>query len=372
MTLDDVVDEFRRHLWLPDLGVLYVTLGTVVANRLPGDPVWLLDIGSSSMGKSEVLGALRNLPEFHAVSTFSEAGLVSAAPDGTPGLLKEMGEFGLLVFSDLTTILSKHKPDHEGALGCLREVYDGHYVRRAGHRGGPAEWEGKVGLIAGVTEAIDDFEFGQLGERFVRYRLPALTAADVEETTSLIMEDVHGRPLHRKGLADTVAKLMGSLDLPEHPPALAPMESLRLSTLVGLGTQCRSPVVRDTYKGDDIRRVPVPEGPGRMLTQLAQLVAGMRVVGVPDDEVWRLAAKVALDGMHPMRRQVLGVLVDADRRLTTATVAGKCALPQTSVRRHLQDLAAHGVLTMTWESPETWGVSNRTMGQWWALEGGCE
>jgi hypothetical protein len=260
MTLDDVVEEFRRHLWLPDLGILYVTFGAVVANRLPGDPVWLLDVGSSSMGKSEVLGSLRLLPEYYAVSTFSEAGLISAAPDGTPGLLREVGEYGLLVFSDLTTILSKRTSDRDGLLGCLREVYDGHYVRRAGHRGGPVEWEGKVGLIAGVTESIDDYEFGQLGERFVRYRLPELTLTDVEETTSLIMEDVHRRPGHRRHLAEVVAAFFANLNVPYEPPELTPMEGNRLSTLVSLGTRCRSPVVRDSYKGDEIRRKPGPAG----------------------------------------------------------------------------------------------------------------
>ena len=38
-----------------------------------------------------------------------------------------------MVFSDLTTILSKHRSDSEGVLGSLREVYDGSYVRRLGN-----------------------------------------------------------------------------------------------------------------------------------------------------------------------------------------------------------------------------------------------
>lgn len=73
---------------------------------------------------------------------------------------------------------------------------------------------------------------------------------------------------------------------------------------------------------------------------------------------------MALDGMHPLRRRVLDVLMASKGSLTTSSVAGRCALPQSSVRRHLQDLHAHGVLTMTWEAPETWEVSDWTMGQW--------
>jgi hypothetical protein len=163
--LASVVEEFRRHLWLPDPGTVYVTLATVAANRLPGDPVWTLLVGASSSGKSETINALDRLPEHYAVSTFSEAGLVSGSSDGTPGLLIQIGESGLLVFKDLTTILSKHKADRDGVLGCLREVYDGSYTRRLGNKGGEKKWEGRLGLIAAVTEMIDDYDLGQLGER---------------------------------------------------------------------------------------------------------------------------------------------------------------------------------------------------------------
>jgi NADP-dependent 3-hydroxy acid dehydrogenase YdfG len=57
----------------------------------------------------------------------------------------------------------------------------------------------------------------------------------------------------------------------------------------------------------------------------------MRVIGVPDDEVWRVVAQVALDGKHPLRRKVLSVLIDRGDVMSTASIAGRCALPQTSV-----------------------------------------
>lgn len=35
-----LVDAFQRHFYIPDPGALLVTLGSVVANLLDGDPVW--------------------------------------------------------------------------------------------------------------------------------------------------------------------------------------------------------------------------------------------------------------------------------------------------------------------------------------------
>ena len=92
--LASVVDLFQRTMWLPDPGVVHLVLGTVAANRLPGDPLWLLLVGPPSSGKTEILGSLCELAEVHPVSTFTEAGLLSGSPAGagaTGGLLREVG-----------------------------------------------------------------------------------------------------------------------------------------------------------------------------------------------------------------------------------------------------------------------------------------
>lgn len=356
-TLADVLEVFRRHLWLPDPGILYVALGTVAANRISGDPVWTLLVGSSSSGKSEMTSALSRLPEYHSVSTFTEAGLLSGSRGGRPGLLVEIGPSGLLVFKDLTTILSKQKNDVEGALGCLREVYDGSYVRHLGNQPQPIVWEGKVGVVAAVTEMIDDFNFGQLGERFIRYRLPSATAEDRVRTGDLVLDDYRAKRAHREERARAVAGFFNNLTNPAELPPLSDEDRRWLNGLAQLGTRCRSPVHRDKYKGDLIDRVPEPEGIGRLLGQLAQLLTGMRVVGVPEEECHRLVAQVALDGMHPLRRKVLTVLSDAQGPQSTAVVAARCKLPETSVRRHLQDLRAHGVVGLADFGPERWDLS---------------
>jgi hypothetical protein len=366
--LADVVEEFRRHLWLPDPGTVYVTLATVAANRLPGDPVWTLLVGASSSGKSETINALDRLPEYHAVSTFSEAGLVSGSSDGTPGLLIQIGETGLLVFKDLTTILSKHKADRDGVLGCLREVYDGSYTRRLGNKGGERKWEGRLGLIAAVTEMIDDYDLGQLGERFIRYRLPAPSAEDTLATGRMVLDALHLQRKSRAERARIVDEFLAGLAFPDRPPEPSEEDRHRLNVLAGIGVRSRSPIIRDRYKGDQIERVPIPEGVGRMLAQLGQLLAGMRVIGVPEDQAWRLLAQIVLDGMHPLRRKVLDLAVGENRDMTTATIAARCDLPTTSVRRHLEDLTALGVLRKVhYTDPESWGISDWLKDQWWAI-----
>lgn len=57
-----LVKTFRDRLHLPDLGALYATLGAVAGNWMRGDPIWLLLVGPSSSGKTELVGALAELP----------------------------------------------------------------------------------------------------------------------------------------------------------------------------------------------------------------------------------------------------------------------------------------------------------------------
>ena len=76
-----------EHLFLPDLGLLYVVLGyrtwPIAWKVIRSGCYWS---APSSSGKSEMLNALKLLPEYHAVSTFTEAGLLSGSSMGRLGV----------------------------------------------------------------------------------------------------------------------------------------------------------------------------------------------------------------------------------------------------------------------------------------------
>src|SRR5437870_3226215 len=79
-SVDDVVEAFSRWLYLPDTDPLLAVLATVAANKLEGDPVWLLLVGPPGSGKSELLTPLAHLPDVHPTATLTEAALLSGTP----------------------------------------------------------------------------------------------------------------------------------------------------------------------------------------------------------------------------------------------------------------------------------------------------
>ena len=128
--LNTVVDVFQRWLYMPDPGALLMVLATLFANRLGGDPVWLLLVGPPGCGKTEILGSLAGLLGIHQAATLTEPALLSGSPKreqsqaSTGGLLRAIGEQGLLICKDFGSVLSMRREDRASLLAALREVYD--------------------------------------------------------------------------------------------------------------------------------------------------------------------------------------------------------------------------------------------------------
>src|SRR5262249_3454596 len=115
VTLAQVARVFRRWLYINDLGLLYAGVGTIAANYSPGDPTWLMLVGPSSGGKTEVITAMGGLPHVRCTSTLTESALLSGtakkdkAKSAKGGLLREIGDFGILALKDFTSILSMNR-----------------------------------------------------------------------------------------------------------------------------------------------------------------------------------------------------------------------------------------------------------------------
>jgi hypothetical protein len=118
-----------------DLAALDVVLCTAAAADLAGDPPWLQVVGGSGVAKTETIVPLSGAGA-HLVSTISgEAGLLSGtalkerSKDATGGLLRKLGDHGLLVIKDFTSILSMNRDTRALILAALREIHDGRAER---------------------------------------------------------------------------------------------------------------------------------------------------------------------------------------------------------------------------------------------------
>ncbi len=348
LTLAQVIEKFRHYLYLEDTGLLEVYLGSIAANLMDGDPVWLMIVGASGGGKTEPLNAAIRLPFVHLAATVTESSLLSGTPKkdkaktAKGGLLREIGPFGLLLLKDFTSMLSQRRDTSAAVLSAFRELYDGSWTRHVGSDGGTQlHWAGKLAVIAGCTDVIDSHHaiIGTMGERFAFYRLPIV---DDRKLSRHVLKMAGKEAQMRADLQQAVCGLFAGVELPETLPELPEADFERLIDLAALTARCRSAVERDNHTREIVLTLS-PEAPTRIAKILRQLLHGMEAIGVDRPRIWAALEKIAFDSMHKVRRAALEILQD-EQLHSTSEIARQIQYPTATARRALEELHAQGVL----------------------------
>lgn len=345
--LERATATFRNWLYLPDDKPLLAAAGSIAANRMEGDPVWLLLVGPPGGGKSELVNSFTQLPDVHPASTLTEASLLSGAPrrehaeDAKGGLLNTIGEFGILLLKDFTSVLAMYRDERGRVLAALREIYDGSWTRHYGTDGGKTmHWQGRIGLLAGCTPTIDRHYtvMGAMGERFAFYRFPAVDEA--EQARHSIAHAGKETEMRQELAAAMTDLLSGKLPKPR---VITNDETERLISLGRLIVRARSAVERDNYSRE-IELVGDPEAPTRFVVVLKRMLEGLEAIGCTTDKAWETINEIAFSSMPQIRRDCLDQLAPVHGQIDTTVVAEELGYPASTVRRSLEDLTAHGLV----------------------------
>jgi predicted transcriptional regulator len=343
ITLKQARAVFTRWLGKDyDLAALDATLSIAACTRLDGDPPWLLIVSGSGNAKTETVMALTGAGAIVTSTIDSPGALLSAtsrqerASDATGGLLRKIGDRGLLVIKDFTSILSMDRNMRSKVLAGLREVADGYWERNVGVDGGRSlTWRGRVVLIGAVTTAYDSAHgvITAMGDRFMLLRVDSTIGRKASGRQAL--RNVSHELTMRSELAAAAAGVIAGVR-----PGLAVLDGGSFDALLDLAdlvTLARTAVERD-YKGDVIG-AHQPEMPTRFAKMLAQVVRGGLAIGMEREYLTKLATRIAGDSVPPLRLNILGD-VSAHPHSTTTAVAKRLQQPRTTVDRVLQELHA--------------------------------
>jgi len=347
LTLAEVEKTFG--IWIRDDDPIptRAVLAAYVANRkLDGDPVWLMLVGGSGVGKTERLIPLAVMPDVVLESSItgpaallSGTGKKERAKNATGGLLRKLPEGGgILLLKDFTSIIDMHRDSRAEVLAALREIYDGRWDRSVGADGGRTlTWTGRLGLMAGCTTAIDSAHsvMSIMGTRFLLVRLhgdPDLAGS--------AFDHVGHEQLMRDDLRTAVRHLLEHLPGVPYDKAEVREPMIALASYVA---RARSPVDRDHRS--EIRLVLDPEAPTRIVKMLTQLWRAAGLLGLAKADAWAMVRRIGLDSIPKLRREVLDHLAKTTGSATTTQIAEAVEHPVQTTRRALEDLAAHRALT---------------------------
>jgi hypothetical protein len=351
--VSDAVDYadtvFRK--WLGndyDLDVLHVVLAVAAGNQLDGDPAWLLVVAGSGSAKTETLMPLETIGATVVSSIASEGALLSATSKrettdaATGGLLRSVGERGVLVIKDFTTILSQNRDTRATVLAALREVFDGRWTRNVGTDGGQTlEWAGRLVVVGAVTTAWDQAHavVSEMGDRFVLVRFD--TTRHRAQSSRRALGNTGNEVAMRRELGNAV-KAAVTVD-PTADLSLKETETAALILVADTVTLARTAVIRDSQ--GNVMDAHAPEMPTRFAKQLAQVARGAIAIGLPREDALRLALRVARDSLPPLRRMLL-VDLAAHPASLVADVRKRLNKPRTTVDRELQALHMLNVVTL--------------------------
>ncbi len=371
-TLGDVHKVFTR--WLGpeyDLGALDAVLAAAAAERLPGDPLWLLVVAGSGAAKSETVSALAGAGALVTSTITSEGALLSASSrrdrtkEATGGLLRRIGNRGLLVIKDVTSILSMNRDTRATVLAAVREIHDGRWERNVGTDGGRSlNWTGRIVVVGAVTTAWDRAHdvVASMGDRFVLVRMDSTVGRQAAGHRACRNTGVEARM--RRELAVAVGGLLGTVN-PRAATPLTKVERDRVIQAADVVTRARTGVDYD-YRGNVIDAHAL-ELPTRFGKQLTQLMRGAIAIGLSRSSAMELTIRCARDSMPPLRLAILDD-VAAHPGSLTHHVRQRLGKPRATIDRQLQSLHMLGVLTCVEQDSEHQG---RWSTQWrYSLAGG--
>lgn len=354
MTLDELKKEIGRYQYLEDDRFIDACLAAVIATRLKiGDPLWLVLVGPSSSGKTQVLRplAMTDSGFMHSIDDLTENTFLSAmkTKTGEMSLLSRIGAQGMLVISDLTGIFSKQAEARGAILGQLRMIYDGEMTKHAGTSTTPISWKGHLGLIAGSTPALyrKFAETASMGERFMYYRLKdydkkkagmrAMKREGGGDKTNLMLRDLYTAYL-KEIIGSTVAV-----------PVISEKNQERIVDAAIFAENIRVSAEFD-WKGEEMISIPVPAMPMRTALQLSTMMKAFILMnGAEREEDMQTIEWCAWSLANDERRKCLNILsgIPEGSYMNTSTIGDRAALPTGTARTILQTLNAVGVVERT-------------------------
>ena len=274
---DELYSQYKKFLYMRSTDVIDVIYGSIIANRMEGDPLWMFLVAPSGSTKTEYLMSLIDSPKIVTATSLTSHTLISGmnfSGGGDPSLIPQLRD-KVLVVKDFTTILTMNQTQRDEIFGILRDAYDGKTEKRFGN-GVFRNYEGcKFGIIAGVTPAIEIFTDGAtaLGERFLNYRIPQTNGSvDTKELLKRAVLNVGNETKLRKEVQDKAKQVLSYdyKDIPEIPIDIIE----RLLCLAQWVADMRGTVVRDKYS-KEITHKPFKELGTRLVKQFCKLILGI-------------------------------------------------------------------------------------------------
>jgi hypothetical protein len=348
VSCEDVYKVFQKHLHIPDTALLDVIFGTVLANRLPGDPLWMFIVAPPGATKTEPLLAFTGANCIEILSTLTPHTLISGTnfgAGGDPSLIPKLDKL-VLIIKDFTTILTLPEQERDEIFGILRDAYDGECSKPFGN-GIFRKYKSKFGIIAAVTPIIELFteDHAALGERFLRWRnyVPKGLAARRVYIQKAI--DNVGKEIEMRAELVEIAHKTIHADYTDLTPSVPDEIQDRIICLAQLVAILRGTVNREKYT-KEVTFKPFIELGTRLSKQLYKLALGVGMFHqckeCGDNEYDIVVSVARCSVPHRLLEALSYVYSQGETGATTMDVVKDVGLPVSTCQMLMENLCLLG------------------------------
>jgi hypothetical protein len=348
--VQEVYNVFQKHLHMPDTEVLDITFGTVIGNRIPGDPIWMFVVGPPGSTKTVPLIALTGCPRIHAWTGLTPHVLISGMNlmgGVDPSLIPQLNE-GVLVDKDFTSIIGLPSMEQNEIFSIFRDAYDGECSKPFGN-GMRRKYKSRFGILAAVTGVIEQFteEHSALGERFLRWenKLPK-TLKERRPYVERARKNV-GKEPEIQAEFNNAAKMVLLAEYDYNEVKIDKEMDGKIIDLAQWVSVLRGTVTRDKYSRDkDITFKSFNELGTRLSKQLYKLALGIalfRGIKIVDENIFRILVHVARSSIQTRYDEVMNVIYKKELALVGETVTA-VGLPRNTIEYVYENLMQLGAV----------------------------
>ena len=342
-SLEELVASFDQERYMYDEESLRIVRAVTVANFFPDSPpVWLRFGGASGGGKTDILEIFRGHDRTQFESKMTGQTLFS----GKQGVAHKIWQFNdkCIYVKDLAPMQGGSSDDLKNLFGWLRDAYDGNVDASWGSGQADAHWEGKFGLVAASTFAIDAEmgRFAALGERWIRVNLTGSDEITETLTNRARLNALVGAS-SRERMQEKAHAFLNSLIAKaqkvssENSIECSEELAKQIEQIAIVGAKLRTPV-RMTSQGKYLQSAE-PEEPTRLVQQLITLAQSSALIHerdpVTNDDI-DLVLRVAHDGISNRRQRILRGLLEG--KTGTREMARHTGIGQGTCERELEML----------------------------------
>ena len=345
--VQEVYNVFQKHLHLPDTDVLDVVFGSVLGNKIEGDPIWMFIVGPPGSTKTVPLHALKGCPRIASWTGITPHVLISGANLGgnDPSLIPQL-DGCIWVDTDFTSILGLPYAEQNEIFSILRPAFDGACSKPFGN-GMRRSYKSRFGILAAVTPIIEQYieEHSAAGERFLRWDNCLPKSLVVRKKYVDKAWENSGKEPEITAEFNNMAKRVLLAEYKDEVKISGEMKD----KIIGLSqwiSVLRGVVTRDKFGNRDVTFCSFAELSTRIAKQLKKLAIGIawfRHEKNVDEDIYRVLTTVAKSSVQTRYNSTIRAIY-VDGAQSQGEIQPLVGLPSNTVKFVLENLMTLGAI----------------------------